>query len=160
MNTATAPIDPATNVEQFPTPPRLRVVEKLAEAEADVVAISERVEVAIEKARKPRAKKITADEAPRRARKPRAPKVDPILQASRANDTQANADASGVSALADSEPASDAQAPDVGSEILLGTVAGTALPEPPNWFSRIRPSLVFGLLAAIAVMVGTYFAVA
>lgn len=135
MNEATAPMIP-DNVEQFPIPPKLRVVKALDEAEQNVVDVSARVAEAIEKNRTPRKRKAADPSAAPAARKPRTKKTDPILQASRANDTQA-ADATGVSTLAEPDPAADASASAVGPELLLDKVIETGSSSPPSWRRRV-----------------------
>lgn len=151
MNTAPSPADvPNSNVEAFPPQPRLRIVEKLAAAEADVVKMSDRVSAAIADA-----------QADKKKRKPRAKKPDPLLQqASKASDTQANAqDATGASPL-ETDPVADAQASAAGPALLLDTVVATALPPSGGDVSlrevlgRAFAWLVFGLIAVTLLLAG------
>lgn len=159
MNTAPTPATP-DNIETFPTQPRLRVVQKLAEAEADVVNMTQRVGAAIADAQAAKAAK-KADE-PKRERKPRAKKPDPLLQqqASKASDTQANAqDATGALPL-ETDPVADAQASAAGPALLLDTVVATALPPSGGDVSlrevlgRAFAWLVFGLIAVTLLLAG------
>lgn len=128
---------PGENVTSLPTPPRLRVVKTLEEAERQVVDASARVSDAIDKAKK-------------KSRKPRAKPVDPILSASQAGGTQpsdaAPSPTGDVRALAEESPAVPQAAglnpfSPVGSEVLLDHVVETSFPPSLATSAATRVSL-------------------
>lgn len=82
--------DDSSNVERLPTPPRLRVVKALEEAEKNVVDVSARVAAAIEENARP--KRV------RKKASPKAKKPDPILSTANVTNSQ-NPSVEGVAAV-------------------------------------------------------------
>jgi hypothetical protein len=125
-------IPTVTNVVDLPPAPRLRVVKEIEAAERSVTELSERVRAVLadnQPTRKPR--------KPSEPKKPRAKKADPILEASRTNDTRPT-DVTGVHVLAEPDPVAEPIASAAGPELLLSTVLDTAQPPAPPPLVRFK----------------------